>query len=124
MDFANDGGIYRALNGFTGLTTGSCSGTNQFYDLNQNLGSMTQFVGFSQHAINPKIFLRGTQDNGSPATSTATTSKTWRREQRWYRWRRGRPAKGTQPGSYTMTVIGISGTLSHQSVTVALIVNQ
>ena len=49
MYFANDGGIYRALNGFTGLTTGSCSGTNQFDDLNQNLGSMTQFVSFSQH---------------------------------------------------------------------------
>ena len=47
MYFANDGGIYRALNGFTGLTTGSCSGTNQFDDLNQNLGSMTQFVSFS-----------------------------------------------------------------------------
>ncbi len=50
MYFANDGGIYRALNGFSGLTTGSCSGTNQFDDLNQNLGSMTQFVSFSQHA--------------------------------------------------------------------------
>lgn len=47
--FANDGGIYRALNGFTGLNTGSCSGTNQFDDLNQKLGSMTQFVSFSQH---------------------------------------------------------------------------
>ena len=43
MYFANDGGIYRALDGFGGLTTGSCSGTNQFDDLNQNLGSMTQF---------------------------------------------------------------------------------
>ena len=49
MYFANDGGIYRALDGFAGLNTGSCSGTNQFDDLNQNLGSMTQFVSFSQH---------------------------------------------------------------------------
>ncbi len=77
MYFANDGGIYRALNGFTGLNTGSCLGTNQFDDLNQNLGSMTQFVSFSQHATNPNILLGGTQDNGSPATATATTSSSW-----------------------------------------------
>ncbi|HEY3840765.1 MAG TPA: hypothetical protein VGL72_29535, partial [Bryobacteraceae bacterium] len=77
MYFANDGGIYRALNAFTGLNTGSCSGTNQFDDLNQNLGSMTQFVSFSQHASNPNILLGGTQDNGSPATATATTSSSW-----------------------------------------------
>ncbi|MGB8731650.1 MAG: hypothetical protein WCC99_10425 [Candidatus Sulfotelmatobacter sp.] len=77
MYFANDGGIYRALNGFAGLMTGSCSGTNQFDDLNQNLGSMTQFVSFSQHASNPNTMLGGTQDNGSPATATATTSTGW-----------------------------------------------
>jgi len=77
MYFANDGGIYRALNGFTGLLTGSCSGTNQFDDLNQNLGSMTQFVGFSQHATDPNTLFGGTQDNGSPATATATTSSSW-----------------------------------------------
>jgi len=77
MYFANDGGIYRALNGFTGLSTGSCSGTNQFDDLNQNLGSLTQFVSFSQHATDPKTLLGGTQDNGSPATATATTSSSW-----------------------------------------------
>jgi hypothetical protein len=44
--FATDGGIYRALNGYSGLNSGSCSGLNQFDDLNQNLGSMTQFVSF------------------------------------------------------------------------------
>jgi hypothetical protein len=77
MYFANDGGIYRALNGFTGLTTGSCSGTNQFDDLNQNLGSMTQFVSFSQNATNANTLLGGTQDNGSPATATATSSTSW-----------------------------------------------
>jgi hypothetical protein len=77
MYFANDGGIYRALNGFTGLTTGSCSGTNQFDDLNQNLGSMTQFVSFSQHPTDPNTLFGGTQDNGSPATATATTSTSW-----------------------------------------------
>jgi hypothetical protein len=77
MYFANDGGIYRALDGFTGLTTGSCSGTNLFDDLNQNLGSMTQFVSFSQHPTDSNTILGGTQDNGSPATSTATTSPSW-----------------------------------------------
>src|SRR5271170_1191353 len=77
MYFANDGGIYRALNGFTGLSTGLCSGTNQFDDLNQNLGSMTQFVTFSQHATDPNTLLGGTQDNGSPATMTATTGSSW-----------------------------------------------
>lgn len=32
--FANDGGIYRALDGFRGLVSGACSGINQFDDLN------------------------------------------------------------------------------------------
>jgi hypothetical protein len=77
MYFANDGGIYRALNGYTGLTTGLCSGTNLFADLNQNLGSMTQFVSFSQHPTDINTLLGGTQDNGSPATTTATTSSSW-----------------------------------------------
>jgi hypothetical protein len=77
MYFANDGGIYRALNGFIGLTTGSCSGTNQFDDLNQNLGPMTQFVAFSQGVANPNLILGGTQDNGSPASAKATTNTSW-----------------------------------------------
>jgi len=77
MYFANDGGIYRALNGFAGLTTGACSGTNQFDDLNQNLGSMAQFVSFSQHPTNVDLLFGGTQDNGSPATATATTNSSW-----------------------------------------------
>jgi hypothetical protein len=75
--FANDGGIYRALNGFSGLNTGACSGTNQFDDLNQNLGSMTQFVSFSQHPTDMNTMLGGTQDNGSPATTQATTNPSW-----------------------------------------------
>lgn len=77
MFFANDGGIYRALNGYTGLTSGQCSGTNQFDDLNQNLGSMTQFVGFSESASDANTILGGTQGNGSPASRTATTSSSW-----------------------------------------------
>lgn len=74
--FANDGGIYRALNGFTGLTTGDCAGTNAFDTLNTNL-SMTQFVSFSQHPTDFNTVLGGTQDNGSPASATATASSLW-----------------------------------------------
>ena len=77
MYFASDGGIYRALDGYGGLTSGSCSGINQFDDLNQNLGSMTQFVSFSQHPTDPNTLLGGTQDNGSPATGQATTNSAW-----------------------------------------------
>ena len=77
MYFANDGGIYRALDGFTDLTTGSCSGTNQFDDLNQNIGSMTQIVTLSQHPTDPNTLLGGAQGNGSPATGSATTSLGW-----------------------------------------------
>jgi hypothetical protein len=75
--FANDGGIYRALDGYTGLNTGACSGVNQFDDLNQNLGSMTQFVSFSQHPTDQNTILGGAQGNGSPATSQATTNPSW-----------------------------------------------
>ncbi len=77
MYFANDGGINRSLDGFSGLNTGLCAGTNEFEDLNQNLGSMTQFVSFSQHPTDADTLLGGTQDNGSPATSSATTSTNW-----------------------------------------------
>jgi hypothetical protein len=72
MYFANDGGIYRALNGYTGLTSGTCGGSNLFDSLNQTLGSMTQFVSFSQHPTDLNIILGGTQDNGSPATLPRT----------------------------------------------------
>jgi len=77
MYFVNDGGVYRALDGYGGLATGLCSGRNQFDDLNQNLGSMTQFVSFSQHPTDPNTLLGGTQGNGSPATGKATTSLAW-----------------------------------------------
>lgn len=75
--FANDGGLYRSLDGFSGLNTGACSGTNEFEDLNQNLGSMTQFVSFSQHPTDPNTLLGGTQGNGSPTTNQATTNSSW-----------------------------------------------
>ena len=75
--FAHDGGISRTLDGYSGLTTGSCTGTNQFDSLSQTLGSMTEFVSVSVHPTNADILLGGTQDNGSPKTSTATSSSTW-----------------------------------------------
>src|SRR5579862_8196828 len=75
--FAHDGGISRTLDGYTGLNTGSCTGTNQFDSLSQTLGSMTEFVSFSVHPNSADILLGGTQDNGTPQTATATTSTTW-----------------------------------------------
>ena len=77
MYFANDGGIYRTLDGYTKLTTGSCSGSNGFDDLNLTLGSMTQFVSFSVHPTDVNTLLGGTQDNGSPATASAESSSSW-----------------------------------------------
>jgi len=74
--FANDGGIYRTLDGFAGLATGDCTGANAFDSLNTNL-SLTQFVSFSQHPTDFNTILGGTQDNGSPASASATASNLW-----------------------------------------------
>ena len=75
MYFANNGGIYRSLNGYADLTTGSCGGANQFDSLNQTLGSMTQFVSFSQAPNDASTIIGGTQGNGSPATQS--TGGSW-----------------------------------------------
>ncbi len=75
--FAHDGGISRTLDGYSGLETGSCSGTNQFDSLSQTLGSMTEFVSVSVHPTNADILLGGSENNGSPKTSTATENSTW-----------------------------------------------
>jgi hypothetical protein len=75
--FAHDGGISRTLDGYAGLTTGSCTGTNQFDSLSESLGSMTEFVSVSVHPTSADILLGGTQDNGSPKTSSATSSSSW-----------------------------------------------
>lgn len=74
--FVHDGGVDRALDGFTGLNSANCF-TNQFDSLSGTLGSMTEFVSFSQDPANPTTLLGGTQDNGSPGTSTAGTSAQW-----------------------------------------------
>ncbi len=76
MFFANDGGVYRAPNSFAAYD-GSCSNLPSppwFDNLNANLGSMLQFVSFSQDPVDPSTLLGGTQDNGSPAISAAAPS--------------------------------------------------
>jgi hypothetical protein len=75
MYFANDGGIYRTLNA-AGLTSGSCSTANPFDNLNGSLGSMTEFVSFSE-GTDSETLLGGTQDNGSPATTSVHSTATW-----------------------------------------------
>ncbi len=77
--FANDGGIYHTLNSFLTGVTGNCGSTPTFpfQNLNGTMGSMTQFVSFSQHPSDSTTLLGGTQDNGSPATSNAGSSPSW-----------------------------------------------
>lgn len=67
--FVHDGGVDRALDGFTGLTSANCV-SNLFDSLNGTLGSMTEYISFSQDATSSTVLLGGTQDNGSPAIST------------------------------------------------------
>ncbi len=75
----NDGGVYRVLQS-SSLTNGSCpaSGTtpaSPFDNLSSSTGfSMIQFVGFSQAASDATTLVGGTQDNGSPAVSSASPS--------------------------------------------------
>ncbi|MGA8154503.1 MAG: hypothetical protein WB952_26395 [Terriglobales bacterium] len=77
MYFANDGGIYRVLDGYSGLTTGTCGSNNQFDSLNQTLGSLTQLVSFSQGSSDANTILTGAQGNGSPATQSALATVSW-----------------------------------------------
>jgi len=77
MYFANDGGVYRALDGYSDLTSGTCGTPNQFDSLNQTLGSMTQFVSLAQDPSDANALLGGTQGNGSPATAAALSSSSW-----------------------------------------------
>ncbi len=88
MYFANDGGVYRtraALNANNvSASTGSACSTDPlnppirypFENLNSTMGSMTQFVWFSQHPTDQSTLLGGTQDNGSPAIFGAS-GLTW-----------------------------------------------
>ena len=74
---ANDGGVYRALDGFLGLRTGACGQSNQFDSLNATLGPMTQFVSVSESSSDVNLFFGGTQDNGAPATAFSQSSGSW-----------------------------------------------
>jgi hypothetical protein len=78
MYFANDGGVYRTFDGYSGLTDGVCDGgTNQFDSLNQTLGSMTQFISFSEPPDDADTILGGTQGNGAAATQSALANSSW-----------------------------------------------
>ncbi|HJX01292.1 MAG TPA: sialidase family protein, partial [Terriglobales bacterium] len=66
MYFANDGGVYRTLNG-TAVSTGACTSPNPFDNLDANMGSLSEMVSFSQHPTNRNVLLGGLQDNGSTA---------------------------------------------------------
>ncbi|HEY4054727.1 MAG TPA: hypothetical protein VGL74_13335 [Terriglobales bacterium] len=75
--FANDGGLYRALDGFTGLRAGSCGLNNQFDSLNAMLGPMTQFVSLAESSTDPNLIFGGTQENGAPATAFSQSGGNW-----------------------------------------------
>jgi hypothetical protein len=66
MYFANDGGLYRSLDGANVDGTCAVANATHWQNLNGTLGPMTEFVSFSQDITNPSIFVGGTQDNGSP----------------------------------------------------------
>ena len=76
MYFGNDGGVNRTLTA-SQFTSGACTATQPFQNLNAGLGSFSQFVNFSQHPTDPGILLGGLQDNGSPLTDAATGT-VWR----------------------------------------------
>jgi len=75
--FANDGGIYRALDGYLGLRNGACGTRNQFDSLNQTLGPMTQFVSLSQSPSDANVLFGGAEGNGAPATASSQNSAIW-----------------------------------------------
>lgn len=75
--FASGGGIYRALDGFTGLNAGTCGLSNQFDNLNATLGPMSQFVSLAQSATNIDLVFGGTQGNGAPATGSLQNGGPW-----------------------------------------------
>ena len=75
--FANDGGIYRTLDGYSDLLSGACGQNNIFDSLNATLGPMTQFVSMSEAATDPNVIFGGTQDNGTPATAFAQSGGPW-----------------------------------------------
>ena len=68
--FGHDGGVSRALNG-PGLLGGACTSTNAFDNLSGTLGSLTEFVSFSEHPTDDSTLLGGAQDVGSAAIDSS-----------------------------------------------------
>ncbi|MEO5936688.1 MAG: sialidase family protein, partial [Terriglobales bacterium] len=80
MYFANDGGVYRSLNGFA-LNSDSCAATNPFASLNANLGPLSQFVSLAQPSGDAGMLLGGVTGNGSPlfqASNAGASGLLWR----------------------------------------------
>ncbi len=78
--FANDGGVYRTLSGFT-LNADSCTASNPFSNLNANLGSLSQFVSLTQSGADAGLLLGGVVGNGSPmfqAGNAGASGMLWR----------------------------------------------
>lgn len=73
--FANDGGIYRTLNG-TGLTSGVCTPANPIDNLNGTMGAMMQLVSFSQLPADDSVLLAGTPTSGSISTNNSVNKGT------------------------------------------------
>ena len=68
MYFGNDGGVYRALDGYQ-LLSGGCDQTpNAFDNLNGTLGSLASLLSLSQHPSDASTLLAGVRENGSAAT--------------------------------------------------------
>lgn len=78
--FANDGGVYRSLDGFA-LNSDACTASHPFSSLNANLGSLSQFVGLAQPTGDPGMLLGGVVGNGSPmfqAANAGASGALWR----------------------------------------------
>ena len=80
MYFGNDGGVYRALDGY-GLSSSACGQTpNAFQSLNSTLGSLISLTSLSQHPTAAGTMLAGAQENGSGATDlshSGANGTTW-----------------------------------------------
>ncbi|HKU20283.1 MAG TPA: hypothetical protein VJQ50_04655 [Terriglobales bacterium] len=80
MYFGNDGGVYRALDGYD-LKSGTCGqAPNPFDSLNTTLGSLTSLLSLSQHPAQAGTLLAGAQENGSAATDlshSGNNGTTW-----------------------------------------------
>jgi hypothetical protein len=80
MYFGNDGGVYRALDGYE-LISGSCGQTpNPFATLNSGLGSLASLVSLAQDPGEAGRMLAGAAGNGSAAiddSHSGSNGTTW-----------------------------------------------